>query len=147
MFASLPMNISLLCMFARSLRKVCKDAIAVYMREHAQDSTVTTNNEATSMDIVIETANEHEPGHAKKDSNAQEIVELHDLIKKFTTLVGIATSSSLTYLISIVLNWKVSFEFAGDHGLNMMCMWMLLGSSNKYWDWCKTYGLCKCCYR
>ena len=74
-------------------------------------------------------------------------MELPDLIKKFTTLVGIATSSSLTYLISIVLNWKVSFEFAGDHGLNMMCMWMLLGSSNKYWDWCKTYGLCKCCHR
>ena len=142
LFATLFMNISLLYMFARSLWKVRKDTVAAYMVEHQPDSTVSAN----TTDIVMETVNKHKHGHAKNNTNFEEIVELHNLIKKFTILVGIAMTSSLIYLVLIVVHWKVSFCFAWDYGINMICLWMLLGSSKKYWDWCKSYGLCKCCY-
>lgn len=74
------------------------------------------------------------------------IIRIYNLMKKQTILACIAIVSSTMIGVSTALNGELIFEFGWDAGLNLICIWMMITMSKRYWHCCKDYGLCKCCY-
>ena len=156
---NLGMNLSLLCMFNRSLYRVNKQMMIQYLTDNhsmtissKQNQNVHASEHITdqvSIDIVLE---EYGASKAKNETNKQmelsvkEIMELHNLIKKQSILVGIAVSSTLMLGISVYMNDWMIMEIGWDFSVNAICVWLMLNCSKKYWMCCRKYGLCKCCY-
>ena len=78
--------------------------------------------------------------------DVKRVVELYNLIKKQTILICIASFSTILLGIGFVFDGRVVLEFGWDLSINVICVWMMLSTSKKYWNCCKAYGLCKCCY-
>ena len=82
----------------------------------------------------------------RKRPEVQRMVDLHNLIKKQTILVCIALCSDLLYVATIFyepIEWMTGWFYC----LNVICVWMMLATSKRYWIFCKQFGLCCCCYR
>ena len=74
------------------------------------------------------------------------IISLHCLIKKQTILVGIAIISSCLFWAMTAYDSVFFWEVVWDVVVNVFCIWLMLGSSKQYWELCKRWGLCVCCY-
>ena len=101
-----------------------------------------------SMDIVLE-----EWGRQKtfvreiQKDEVQRIVTLHNLIKKQTILVCVATGSTCCIWLGALFYGDFTYENGWDNCVNAICVWMMLDTSKKYWRICQKYGLCYWCYR
>ena len=82
----------------------------------------------------------------KSDNTVIEIIQLYNLMKKQAILVAIAVLSTTGIGIAGFFESEFLFEMGWDATLTGICLWMTLSTSRKYWDFCKNYGLCKCCY-
>ena len=76
----------------------------------------------------------------------QRIITLHNLIKKHTILVCIATVSTVILWMGFAVNFLIMIEFGWSIIINSICIWFMLDTSETYWGICKRYGLCLCCY-
>ena len=76
----------------------------------------------------------------------QRILSLHNLIKKQTILVCIATVSTILLWIGAAIYGAILLQGGWDTIVNSVCVWMMLDTSKRYWKICKKYGLCWCCY-
>ena len=74
-------------------------------------------------------------------------MNLYGLIKKQIILFVIVMISSLTFNTAISINHDLVVQFGWDLLIKAICVWLMLKTSNKYWNCCKKYGLCRCCYR
>ena len=77
----------------------------------------------------------------------QRIMALHNLIKKQTILVCIAITGTITYFICTGIYFDFALESGWDVLVNSICVWMMLDTSKVYWNACRKYGICSCCYR
>ena len=73
-------------------------------------------------------------------------MELHNLMKKQTILVFVSILSTITLGILAIINVNMVFQAGWDTIVNMICVWMMLNTSKRYWICCRKYGLCICCY-
>ena len=76
----------------------------------------------------------------------ERIVKLHNLIKKQTVLVCTAMISKIILHTGICLDTRIGTQIGWDMVLNAVCVWMMLHTSDRYWNICKKYGVCVCCY-
>ena len=81
----------------------------------------------------------------RKRPEVQRIADLHDLIKKQTILVCIALCTDLIY-IGIIFFEPIEWMIGWLYFVNVICVWMMLGISKRYWICCKQYAFCYCCY-
>lgn len=71
---------------------------------------------------------------------------MYDMIKKQTILVFIAMVSWVIYGLWTTSNSVAGFAIGWVFSVDMICAWLMLSTSKRYWRCCKDYGLCKCCY-
>ena len=74
------------------------------------------------------------------------IMRLHNLMKKQTILVFIAIVSSITSWIAVGIDADIVQEMGWDNAVNLICVWLMLDTSKGYWNICRKYGICFCCY-
>ena len=101
-----------------------------------------------SMDIVLDEWNQKNERQKNRLRNEVErIVKLHNLIKKQAILVCIATGATTLNWIATALKGEMLWMNGWDNIINAVCVWMMLEISKRYWDVCRLYGCCWCCYR
>ena len=123
-------------------------------RSESQDAfdenTVNTNRELevrVSMDVIFDMwKRQKTPQRMNTRHRVQRIADLHNLIKKQTILVCIALCSDLLY-IGIIFFEPIEWLTGWFYCVNVICIWLMLVTSKKYWIICKLYGFCHCCYR
>ena len=76
----------------------------------------------------------------------QRIMELHNVIKKQAILVFIAITSTIILFVGTCIEIVISLEAGWIIIINSICVWMMLDTSGTYWNICRKYGLCLCCY-
>ena len=167
-------NIGLLYMFAAGLRKLKREMTELFMAEiqeirsqrtasigsksHSPESPPEkskSNTENGKDDehhndmIELETqknGNEKNKGTGQHANECEIITKLHNLIKKQTILAFIAILSAFTWLILGEFDRYVIQQSAWILMINIVCSWMMLITSEKYYIICTKYGICKCCY-
>ena len=80
------------------------------------------------------------------DVPIKRVIRMYNLMKKQTILTCICIISSGLLGMLAGIDIQFSHETGWDHMINMICVWLMLSTSKRYWGWCKDYGLCKCCY-
>eukprot|EP01084_Bolivina_argentea_P249161 416979_1 len=160
------MSIGLLYMFIRGLVLVNRILIKSFVTEHVHPDAINLNNivqrqteinkfdlkdispDAISVKTVLAectdaTKTAVERKHLSRE--ASKILVLHDLVKKQTILVATSIiSSALLWILGAVNDWFI-LELYWDMSINAVCVWLMLASSNKYWDLCKKSCL-RCFY-
>ena len=63
-----------------------------------------------------------------------------------TILVSIASFSTLSMLIGTAIDGFIIYDASLDVVVNCICVWLMLDTSSRYWNICKRYGCCICCY-
>ena len=151
------MNSLLLIMFVRGLWSINKLFIKVYVKEYCNVELDEDTNSSShfrkqpSISVVLEqcTMNDGEVSvsRSRKESteNARHILRLYDLVKKQTILVSISVISSVLLWILVLINDWFSLQIYWDVAINAICIWLMLGSSQKYWTFCTKTGM-RCCY-
>ena len=81
-----------------------------------------------------------------KDDEKDMITKLHDLIKKQTILAFIPILSTFIWSIWGIFDPLIIQQASWIFLINIVCSWMMLVTSEKYYLFCTKYGLCKCCY-
>ena len=140
----LAMNSILLLMFVRGLWSINKLFIKVYVSEHCDAA-----NQNRGISIVLDqrkTGNKPSSQSNKaSDQQVSHILKLHDLIKKQTILVTIsAISSVILWILAMVNDWFY-LQIYWDVAINSICVWFMLGSSQRYWTFC-TKTCMRCFY-
>ena len=82
----------------------------------------------------------------KADQLVKEVVRKYNMIKKYTILVSISIVSAMIFLICMAINTNFLYECSWYFLVNIVCLWMMLSTSKRYWMCCRDYGLCRCCY-
>ena len=96
--------------------------------------------------IFQDTMTEYENDKESVSITMQLLIKLHLLMKKQTILVIYANVSTLIFYLISVLIPRSSILFPLDISANCICVWLMLGTSEKYWICCTKYGLCCCCF-
>ena len=157
-------QIILLYMFSRGLWKLNRKMLEHYMadqmnrnRSKSQDqdqntgtpsapsspTTPSSLTRATSLSIVVD---KYKSDGGKSEETITRIIQLYNLIKKQAILVCISVLSTTMLGGMALFDDLFVFEMGWDGALNVICVWMMLSTSKRYWDCCKDNGLCKCCY-
>ena len=97
--------------------------------------------------VKVTVANRHRPRSGTNSGDLQFIIDLHELIKRQTILVSIAILSSLSLWGLSIVAGAFSLQLGWDIVVNVICVWMTLKSSRRYYDCCAKYGFCWICYR
>ena len=168
------LNVSFLCMFNRGLWLLNKEMINRYLQDknlkqcqsatpiptmspsttvdlqptHLVDNISQSTTTSEDMKIIVD---RYHVSKSNKDGNMTDeslkrIIELYNLMKKQTILVCIAVISTTLLGFGAAMDLEAVKEFGWDFGLNVICVWMMLSTSKRYWNCCRDYGLCKCCY-
>ena len=155
-------NAVLLLMFVKGLWSVNKLFINSFVNEFCPESEASNDDksiyEMTSLSISL-LPNETQRTQSDMDvvlnklvtdrkskKNAKHILRLYGLIKKQTILCFIAVCSSLVYWCLVAWNDWFAIQFYWDVWINAICVWLMLGSSSKYWKIC-TKTFLRSCYR
>merc|ERR1712066_1050269 len=96
-------------------------------------------------DVVLEEWNKNDKSRQEK-KDIERIIKLHNLIKKQTILVFIAVLTDILFYVAVISNHFFRSLNGFDYAMNAICIWMMLGTSKPYWDFCKKNGICACCY-
>ena len=160
-------SIALLFMFVKGLWILNKQMMETFLQDRIEmdisKSTTPQNspslspstsdlnsNSNVSMDIVLDQwGKQRTIARDQMRPEIERMVRLHNLIKKQTILVFIANVSTMSIWIGAVIYGSGSFfwETGWDNIVNSICVWMMLTESKRYWNFCRKYGLCWCCYR
>ena len=146
----------LLILFVRGLWRLNKQMMVHFMkqqnRSNAQianpvemvksNSTGDDEQPEATVNNIMNTTIARNP----KRPELETIVELHNLMKKQTILVCVSIVSSMTLGIMIIINFDLLAEQGWDIIVNEICVWMMLNTSKRYWNLCRRYGFCVCCY-
>ena len=146
------MNSVLLLMFVKGLWSINKLFIKVYVKEHIHCNSTKdpadTDSDQSDHESSVRTANMNMNivlDNLQSVQSAKHILLLYDLIKKQTILVSISVISSVAlWSLNLENNW-FSLQIYWDVALNGICLWLMLGSSQKYWKLC-TKTCARCCY-
>ena len=141
----------LLYMFSRGLWALNKKMLQMYMEEQVAKQIATpTSVSSENIKTVVDKCKsdiDRDRGNSKDANSISIIVELYNLIKKQAILCCIAVvSTTLMGVVSAFVEETFIFEVGWDALVNIICLWLMLSTSKKYWKCCKDYGLCKCCY-
>ena len=142
-------NGALLFMFTRGLWKVNALFIKSYATEHCDKHEVP--NDTSAGDIALQRTDinvifEKYSNQQTISPRVKHILIIHDLIKKQTILVSITALSSVIFLLLLPVDIRLSVLIHWDTIINVICTWLMLGSSMKYWRYC-TKTCLRCCYR
>ena len=83
---------------------------------------------------------------AKQKEDAKRIVILHGMIKKHTILVYITVFSFISWFVSTYIEPWMWTQVIWELLINLVCIWLMFGESDRYWQWARTYCLCRLCY-
>ena len=115
--------------------------------DNVDDTDVIQSRHTITVGDVLDSWSKQKSAQREKiRGDVKRIVELHNLMKKQSVLVGTAIISTITLLISIGGDVDIILLSGYDIIVNSICVWMMLDSSKKYWISCKNYGICVCCY-
>ena len=138
-------EIVLLVMFVTRLNVVKKEMMVQFVMRRATARSVeisaASGTATNTSDINMD--NDQEAHSPEKDK----ITNLHNLMKKQTILVGIAITSTGCIWIGSFMYGDLAFLSSWDNCINAVCVWLMFDASNRYWELCKTKGICKCCYK
>ena len=142
----------LLYMFIRGLWVLNKQMIKQFAKDHVMEKSITISQVSLDVDMVLDKYSEQNCTSPKKESttictSAEQIVQLHILIKKTTILVCVAMISAIVYHVCVVVDTFAIQLFGIDVVINVLCVWLMCNSSLRYWKCCKKYGLYQICYR
>ena len=132
-------EIVLLIMFLTRLNEVKKQMMVYHTIRKATE----TSNTSKTNTFAIDMDSEQEVNSPEKDK----IRNLHNLMKKQTILVGIAIASTGCVWIGTFIYADFAVQSGWDNCINSICVWLMFDASNKYWEICKSKGICKCCYK
>ena len=145
-------NVSLSYMFLNGLYKLNKELInefianAITPSEDEQLMSLHDNQSMSrSIELVLDQYSRSNNSRHVKDS-VKRIMDLYGLIKKQTILVVIAIVSSLSFSAATAIDHNLVVHFGWDLLIKGICVWLMLKVSDKYWNCCVKYGLCRCCY-
>lgn len=96
--------------------------------------------------IIIEYYNAKKKAKEKVDGSVKRVINMYNIMKKQTILISIAIASSSIFFIWTGYDSYAAIEICWDFSVNLICAWLMLKSSETCWNWCKTKGLCLCCY-
>ena len=148
----------LLYMFIQGLWSLNQKFLENYLAQQMQNQTAdkpdndTTDTQcndngntktADGMKVVID---KYKSDGRKSDSDIIDIIDLYNLMKKQAILVGIAVTSTSGIGIAAIFKSEFFFEMGWDAALNGICLWMTLSTSKRYWNFCRDYGICRCCH-
>ena len=137
-------NIALLYMFNRALWTVNKRSLSVVDVEMpCQEIQRSTSSSLAA--VVDSYKGKRESGVSASQSELR-IIKRHNVMKKQTILVSIAIVSTTIYTVWAGITSSAVYEFGWDACVNTICVWMMLSSSKRYWNLCKDYGVCRCCF-
>ena len=155
------LNITLLFMFNRGLWVLNKELMKGYVKEQIMMNSSEVNmtmpdlygpghiesvaNSSASEDLK-QIVNVWKTDGNKSVDAVQRVIKLHNLIKKQTILVCLVVISTSCIASLGTIDNKMGLMVGWDLCLNAICAWMMLSTSQRYWNLCKDYGLCKCCY-
>lgn len=86
-------------------------------------------------------------GKRRVSAKTKRFIKLYNIMKKQSILLTIAIISSTIFFVWTGFTAQAVWLFQWDFCVNMVCTWLMLSSSEEYWNWCKTRGICWCCYR
>ena len=152
------MNSVLLYMFIKRLWAVNKVFIEMFAKEYCDIpgrsqgrigmGTVfdSLDEQSVSRKLHEESISRSRKSIKETAESAKHILKLHDIIKKQTILVSISMISSVLVLILIVfVDVWIALQIHWDVIVNAICVWLMLGSSQRYWLFC-TKTCVRCCY-
>ena len=151
-------NVALLYMFNRGLWRLRQETLLMVLTERVKshsddietgqvdaDSAGGAHTEPTGTSPKLSIQNpETEIEHMS--SSKKSILRLHNLIKKQTILVCIATASTCSLAVVSTLDAAGIAVCGWDVMVNTLCVWLMMGIAKEYWNCCSRYGLCRCCY-
>ena len=148
-------SIGLLILFIKGLwslnRQMIESFVEHYSNNSIQDASqgqTQPSKSTVTVDIVLESWQRQATiTREQLKSEVQRIVRLHNLMKKQTILVFVAMCSTILFFVGNVVSKYLYREAGWDIVVNSICVWMMLDTSKMYWNFCKTWGLCACCYR
>ena len=166
-------NLVLLSLFVKGLWRLNKQLMAHFMKEHDANSielpplnpshkAVTSSsavldendlgtprsrpNKVSAGNVLSSWGRQSTVDRKQLKPEVERIMTLHNLIKKQAILVFVATVTTLTFWIAAGINQLFLLQFGWDIIVNAICVWMMLDTSKVYWNLCKKYGICICCY-
>ena len=141
----------LLYMFSRGLWALNKQLLKMYMEKqfeinHGTSPSPSSNPSLVGKNSLKVVVDKFKSDGGESEDSVKEIIELYNLIKKQAICVCIAVFST-TFMGTVSLfESSFLFEIGWDGAINTISIWLMLSTSKKYWNFCKDYGLCKCCY-
>ena len=139
---NIALHFALLYMFCKGLISL-KQEMMKQIDVHSNKNKKTVPDNSTSIGVIRNELQEN----GRMTEEAKRIILLHNLIKKTTILVCFAVISAGLYLIWLDLAPFASQQFAFCGIVNTICVWLMCHTSKKYWNCCKTHGVCKWCYQ
>ena len=103
-------------------------------------------SESTASDVINHYKSQTPEAQALAKPQVQRILQLHNITKKQTILVFVAFLSSAVIWTKAVFDSGDMKELGWDVVVNSICAWMMLHSSEPFWNFCKKHGCCQCCY-
>ena len=101
---------------------------------------------AQNLQVIVDHYKEKRHTKQNVESCVKQVIKMYNIMKKQTILICIAIVSTSIYFIwtgiAPLASWLLRMRFQYQYDL---CM-LMLSSSLLYWDWCRSKGLCKCCY-
>ena len=140
-------NFSVLWMFNRGLWLLNKEMIKGFMKEHRKHGHVVDNTSTSAVQDLKVVVDEYNNDGKDVDASVVRIIRLYNLMKKQTILVCIPVVSMILLGIWTGIDSAAIYEFGWVLIINMICLWMMLSTSKRYWNLCKDYGCCVCCYQ
>ena len=145
-------NIVLLYMFNSRVWLLNKEMMQNYIKEETEIARLENSNNinhipaaSTSKNLEV-IVNEYKEKGSSSQQSVIRVINMYNLIKKQSILCFISVVTTVTWITWMATNKLAMLEFGWDMIVNMICTWMMLSTSKRYWHFCKDHGLCKCCY-
>ena len=156
-------SVGLLLLFIRGLWLLNKQMIKYYLNNsqfniaqlqpntNKDETKISTTSQetcsvVTTRDVLDKWRKQKSIIKKQSEQEVQNIVMLHNLIKKQTILVCVASVSTIIIWVRFAVNFFVGILMCWDEIVNVICVWLMLDTSKKYWNICKKHGICMCCY-
>ena len=120
--------------------------IQLEVQQSSNISDMRRGSTAQNLQVVVDHYKERKTAKQKVDNSVKQVIKMYNIMKKQTILICIAIVSTSIYFIWTGISPLASWLLGWDFSINMICAWLMLSSSSLYWNWCRSKGLCKCCY-